>query len=420
MCKPLSGMSRDWFDLLFGFAERTGTAEGYLATQANFRVNGTKLRSVANNEEYEAGIFSTPTLAELRQEGRHCLEEERKAGGHKGGTSLRHVDTDDVFKDHSNPDNRNAVFQVASQFNCLEFVGPSVVPEDGVTGYSGDGTQGPACAIAAGAATVFRNYFATVGGQTGQTEELQVDNLQSLGELLANGQHKYWRVRNGYTESTRERLHALAARMETCERSQMRDLIRIGCQYDAQVTFKSRGWRNGFVRLEDPTVRVSQAFCSGISVSYSGLGQASWEPFAELVLEAAYEATLWMGVINHHRTGCPLVMLTMIGGGVFGNNELWIANAIARAVVILKREGANLDVRLLHLRNVSGLYVKAIYQAMGKYEEDNPAGPLVPIEGQNEPANEPDDKMNDKEDNPVEASSCAENVEGSSDEKECS
>ena len=39
-----------------------------------------------------------------------------------------------------------------------------MTPEHGVTRYQHDRTQGPACAIAAGAATIYRNYFAPVGG----------------------------------------------------------------------------------------------------------------------------------------------------------------------------------------------------------------------------------------------------------------
>ena len=42
----------------------------------------------------------------------------------------------DVASKHALPENALATFQVASQFNCLEFVGPSVVPEDGITGYA--------------------------------------------------------------------------------------------------------------------------------------------------------------------------------------------------------------------------------------------------------------------------------------------
>ena len=66
----------------------------------------------------------------------------------------------DVSKLHgANP---NAVFQVASQFNVLEFPTPDAVPENGVNAYYFDRTQGPACCIACGPGIVYRNYFAEV------------------------------------------------------------------------------------------------------------------------------------------------------------------------------------------------------------------------------------------------------------------
>ena len=49
--------------------------------------------------------------------------------------------------------------------------------EQGMTRYAGDPTQGPACAIAAGAATIYRNYFAPVGNKFGQTKDRQLDGL---------------------------------------------------------------------------------------------------------------------------------------------------------------------------------------------------------------------------------------------------
>lgn len=77
------------------------------------------------------------------------------------------IDTADVRKMHDNPEYAGALFQVACQFNFLEMVGPSVTPEDGMTRYEHDRTQGPACAMGAGAATNYRNYFAPIGDQVG-------------------------------------------------------------------------------------------------------------------------------------------------------------------------------------------------------------------------------------------------------------
>jgi hypothetical protein len=41
-------------------------------------------------------------------------------------------------------------------------------PEQGIDIHEHDHTQGPACAIAAGAGTIYRNYFARVNGPNGE------------------------------------------------------------------------------------------------------------------------------------------------------------------------------------------------------------------------------------------------------------
>jgi hypothetical protein len=111
----------------------------------------------------------------------------------------------DVREMHRRAEYAGALFQVASQFNLLEMVGPDRTPEDGVTIYRHDRTQGPACAMAAGAATIYRNYFAAVGGQSGQTRERQLDTLADLGIALSERLHNAGRR----TLDDEERLRAL-------------------------------------------------------------------------------------------------------------------------------------------------------------------------------------------------------------------
>ena len=97
------------------------------------------MRSTANGRAFNVGTFTTPTLASLRA---------RAHTATPGTLRVTHEAIGDVLSLHALPDNRGALFQVASQFNCLEFAGPSVVPEQGVTGYASDNTQGPACSRA--------------------------------------------------------------------------------------------------------------------------------------------------------------------------------------------------------------------------------------------------------------------------------
>ena len=115
-------------------------------------------------------------------------------GGHLG---VREV-VADVQALHTDVAHAGAMFQVASQFNLLEMTSPSVTPEQGVGIYAHDHTQGPACAIAAGAGTMYRNYFAPVHGHIGQSASHQIGCLADLGDALGNTASRLWEMRNGY------------------------------------------------------------------------------------------------------------------------------------------------------------------------------------------------------------------------------
>lgn len=322
-----------WFETLFGFAE-----EDWLSTQQQFTLEGTNLHSRANGRSFEVGRFSTPNLGALRAGA--------QAAGRAGNLRLTHTRIGDVLELHALPDNRGAMFQVASQLNCLEFAGPNVVPEDGVTGYAHDPTQGPACSLAAAAGTVYRNYFAPVAGQLGQRADRQIDTLHDLSATLgAPGQ--YFTVRNGYTSSDAARLTALDAALARHDRQDLLDRVRIGVQSGVGVDFCRR-----FVEPGTPTT-VSQAFCSAISCGYvRGVPTDSWAPLATLVLDAAYEATLWAAILDAREgAGSGKVWLTFLGGGVFGNRPEWIGGAIRRALAAVA--GFDLDVHVAHYGSIN-------------------------------------------------------------------
>ena len=129
-----------WFETLTGFPEKSPQQ-----VRENITVDGQALTSHVNGKVLVYGQLETPTLAELR--------ERVHASGHKSGKiSVREV-VANVQHLHTNVSNAGSVFQVASQFNLLEMASPSVTPECGVGIYEHDRTQGPACAIAAGAGT---------------------------------------------------------------------------------------------------------------------------------------------------------------------------------------------------------------------------------------------------------------------------
>jgi hypothetical protein len=181
-----------WFEQITGFQERD-----YLTTQSLLRVQDGRLSSPHTDKRYSVGVLETPTLAELR---------ERAAFLPRDKPNTARVVVGDAKALHCDPGNQGAFFQVASQFNLLEMVHPDVTPEDGVTRYDRDATQGPACAIAAGAATIYRNYLAAVKGGIGQTSQRQIDCLHDVGAAIGNDNNALWCMRNGYAMFPKEGL----------------------------------------------------------------------------------------------------------------------------------------------------------------------------------------------------------------------
>jgi hypothetical protein len=211
----------------------------------------------------EIGELRTPSLRELRDEAASVVDDLR------GRLRISNI-SGDVRSLHRRSAHRDALFQVASQFNLLEMVEPEVSPEDGVTRYVNDHTQGPACALAAGAATVYRNYFVPVAGQIGQTRDRQIDCLRDLGAELGNESHALWTMRNGYALCTERGLATIAQKLgalDTHGIDALRDIIRIGIHRGIQVT-----------DVEDVQL-VSQAFCSALPVRYSNIPSERWKSF---------------------------------------------------------------------------------------------------------------------------------------------
>ena len=305
----------DWFERLTGFKEKN-----HKETHSLLEVRDGRLISKVNGQGYAIGQLELVSLAELRVRASQVSA--------NGLLKVKNI-SGDVRQMHHAPEYAGALFQVASQFNLLEMIGPDVKPEDGVARYQHDATQGPACAIAAGAATIYRNYFVPVGDRVGQFGGCQVDALAGLGhglrQKLADPGAKLWTMKNGYALPTRESLRAINAILTVASEpvlEDLRGLLRIGVHSDVEVT-------DGPQR---PGPCVSQAFCSALPVSYSGIESAAWDPFASLVLEAAYEATLLAGILNAARGGSRKVLLTQLGGGAFGNETRWIHSAMLRAL----------------------------------------------------------------------------------------
>ena len=76
---------------------------------------------------------------------------------------------------------------------------------------------------------------------------------------------------------------------------------------------------------------VDQIYCSALPVAYSTAQAHLFEPLARLILRGAYRGTLAKAAAAAAGRN-QKVFLTLLGGGVFGNEQAWILDAIEYAL----------------------------------------------------------------------------------------
>ena len=303
-----------WFETLTGFCE-----ESPQQVRDNISIIGKTLKSHINGRIFSYGDLEILSLEKLRNQ---LLLSEIPTGK----LSVREI-VENVQYLHADKLNSGALFQVASQFNLLEMVSPEITPEHGISNYEYDLTQGPACAIAAGAGTIYRNYFVQTNGKKGQSSDNQIDCLAGIGEAFGNSDKHLWEMKNGYALASEKGLIEITNRLKSsseAEIDKLRQLLNVGIQWDTQVS------------IADSKHTVSQIYCSALPVAYSHHPSQLWSKFAQLILEASYEATICAGLLNSLRNGNKKLYLTLIGGGAFGNEIEWIINAIQRSLKLYK------------------------------------------------------------------------------------
>jgi hypothetical protein len=177
---------------------------------------------------------------------------------------------------------------------------------------------------------------------TGQAGPHQIDLLSGVGQVVNNPKHAFWILRNGYalpaTPKSVAKLGTLLS-SDAALHAAAKEAVEVGVHWSTAVSLK-----------QAPSAHtVTQVFCSALPVAYAkGTQSTDWEPFARLVLGAAYEATLLAAcALSTERGGARVrVYLTLLGGGAFGNRSRWIFDAIAGAMAKVK--AAPLDVVLVH------------------------------------------------------------------------
>ncbi len=325
-----------WFKELMGFYEVDPDQ-----VRNNINISGDKLISKINHREFTFGALDVVSLEDLRVQSLLLENSDSK------------IKVSEIIGDvqtlHKVEENQGALFQVASQFNLLEMASPTSTPEMGVGIYEGDHTQGPACAVACGAGTIYRNYFAPVNDQIGQTEYNQINCLDAVAKEF--GSEMLWDMQNGYLFTTNENLKKISEQINKKtpkEYEKLKGKLKIGIQWNTEVT------------LDDTTNIVTQAYCSALPVSYNDIIlENNWKSFARLILEATYEATFYAALQNYTNTGNNSLFLTLVGGGVFGNKKEWILDAIKK--VIIKFYQTSLNLKIVSYQNTDPDIIKLIH-----------------------------------------------------------
>lgn len=358
----------NWFYRTFGFDEEITARATKEDKQKDFDRNKEKfklrrnmhdiyLKWTSNGQAHEkfVGKFETPTLDTLTQQFKTLkymktkpvkVDKHHVVMGHdKISTIDENEEKDNLIFEHmfkSNvrdlilfPENKNAVFMVASQFNALEMIDPEKTPQDGITIYEKDLTQGPVCAIRCPYATVYRNYF-----------HEKITLLRTVGQLLNNRNEAYYEIENGYMfpyskDSYLKMEKDIQQKMEGNKdyEQEMQNNLRVGVHWSTEV--------------DTGTHRVTQVLCSALPINYWAEDIKSCTDenhrLALAVLKGAYKATLAVAALRAAELKTTVkVFLTALGAGAFGNDPKWIRKAIIRALFEYRR--APLQVYLVHFQ----------------------------------------------------------------------
>lgn len=281
---------------------------------------------------FAAGRFETPSIGALRERVQRRAAERREIRATEQGEAratepvrlwvllgVAPVTDIGALQAGAGP---GTVFQVASQFNCLESPGPHVTP---VASYFADYTQGPRAAISAFPGALLRHYAAPApdGGRFVQTTAgRQVELLEAVcSPGVAEVQSGYLMTHNI------QDLQAFVAALE--ERF---DQIQVGVHVDVPVV-RGYDW-DGAVTGEPRIDQVFTSTLAGGGYSQGCDGSSTYRPVCRSLLRAAYVGT----ILAAAALGRTKVVLTLIGGGVFGNpvpliweSILWAVDEVGRA-----------------------------------------------------------------------------------------
>jgi len=275
----------------------------------------------AGHHTWSAGRFEAVSIGELRARAKATATTNRTGGGAGAAARARLwlLDGAGPATDIGTLQawaSEGSLFQVASQFNCLESPGPFVTP---VVRYLTDPTQGPRASISGFPGTLVRHYAAPGAGDRRFVQSTDGEQIELLGEVC---EASVARAHNGYLmdDSIKDVASFFAAINDNF------DAIKVGV-HDGVEAVLGYNWDGAI--LGGARRRIAQVLTSTVAGGgYGGEGLGPmFEPICRVMLRAAYTGTLLAAAA----LGKSRVVLTLIGGGVFSNpvKVIWEAIQVA-------------------------------------------------------------------------------------------
>lgn len=271
---------------------------------------------VAEGQRFRAGAMEVAPLCALRA---RALAARQRAGSPPARRRLWVLDGSSPVTDIGGLQASAApgtLFQVASQFNCLESPGAFVTP---VSQYLTDPTQGPRAAVSAFPGALLRHYAAPAADGRRFVQRDDGEQLELLAAVCSPGVAE---VKSGYlrAQDLADPPRFLRALIEQFEH------LAVGVHTGIEVVLGA-DWAGGVPRA--PHQLVTQVLTS--TVAGGMYGSAAEDPvgahLCQQLLRAAYLGTLAAAA----GLGMRRVVLTLIGGGVFQNPVPLIWEAVCWA-----------------------------------------------------------------------------------------
>ncbi len=272
----------------------------------------------AAGRSFMAGRFETPSLGALRA---RAIAARARAGAPSARLRFWVLDgaspaTDIGALQGAAPP--GSLFQVASQFNCLEAPDACIVD---VADYFHDPTQGPRASISAFPGTLLRHYAAPGPGGARFVQRSEGPQLNLLEAACDEG---VARVESGYLMTSNITQPQRFARLL----EERFDALRVGLHDEVEVVFGGN-W-DGPITAE-PRSTIAQVFTSSVAAGgYGRLDMAN--PDSATIVRQLQRAAHEGALLSAASLGKSFVLLTLIGGGVFGNPVPVVWQAILDAV----------------------------------------------------------------------------------------